>query len=142
MSTAPVAAAAWIVDASVALKWFLSAEREPDAELARLAIGSLALRTTSLAFYEVGNILGRQGGWDAERVVSALGLLREICGDPLELTVADERTTAALARTHGLTFYDASYAAIAQRFGRRLLSADGELLAASLAVSLRDALAP
>lgn len=49
----------WLVDASIALKWFLPLDREPDGDLARMAIGSLAMRTTSLAFYEVGNILTR-----------------------------------------------------------------------------------
>jgi predicted nucleic acid-binding protein len=48
---------ACLLDASVALKWFLPVEREPDGPLARSAIGNLAMRTTALAIYEVGNIL-------------------------------------------------------------------------------------
>jgi predicted nucleic acid-binding protein len=138
--TAPLAAEGWIVDASVALKWFLPADREPDGELARSAIGRLAMRTTGLAVHEVGNILIRHSGWPADRVAAALGLLEEICGDPIPLCGEDHEPTAQLALEHHLTFYDASYAAIARRCGRRLLSADRDLLAPGLAVALQDVL--
>jgi hypothetical protein len=56
----PLTVDGWLVDASIALKWFLPIDREPDGYLARALIGSLAMRTTSLAFYEVGNILTRR----------------------------------------------------------------------------------
>jgi predicted nucleic acid-binding protein len=133
-------ATAWIVDASVALKWFLPVDREPDGELARLAIGKLAMRTTTLAVHEVGNILARRSGWGAERVVAGLQLLLEICGDPVELVPEDHLPAAQLALEHDLTFYDASYVAIARRTQRGLLSADGDLLAPRLAFPLLDAL--
>jgi predicted nucleic acid-binding protein len=134
-------AAAWIVDASVALKWFLPADREPDGELARSAVGKLAMRTTALAVCEVGNILTRHSGWTADKIAAALGLLLEICGDPVELVPEDHHPAARLALEHDLTFYDASYVAIAARTKRRLLSADGDLLTPRLALPLQDALA-
>ncbi len=130
----------WLVDASVALKWFLPVDREPDGELARTAVGHLAMHTTTLAFHEVGNILTRHSGWTVERIAAALDLLLEICGDPLDLLPEDFRPTAELALAHKLTFYDASYAVIARRTRRRLLSADGDLLTPQLAVPLREAL--
>jgi predicted nucleic acid-binding protein len=137
----PLAAGeAWIVDASVALKWFLPVEREPEGELARAAIGRLALRTTTLAEYEIGNILVRGAGWTAVQLSEALSLLREICGEPVSLLTGDHRRVADVAREHSLTFYDASYVAIAARTGRRLLSADRDLLAPQLACSLSQAL--
>jgi predicted nucleic acid-binding protein len=89
--------------------------------------------------YEVGNILTRHSGWTASRIATALKLLGEICGDPIELADDDHHPTAELALEHNLTFYDASYAAIASRTGRRLLSADRDLVAAKLAVTLQDA---
>lgn len=135
------AAGAWVVDASVALKWFLPLEREPDGELARAAIGRLAMRTTTLAVHEVGNALIRGSGQTAARVEAALDLLLEICGDPFDLLPEDHAVAAELAVSHGITFYDASYAAIARRTGRRLLSADGDLLDPELATSLSAALA-
>jgi predicted nucleic acid-binding protein len=131
---------AWLVDASVALKWLLPVEREPDGQLARATIGRLAMRTTALAVHEVGNILTRHSGWTADRIAAGLDLLLEICGDPLPLTPADHRASAQLALDHDLTFYDASYAAIAARIGRILISADDDLLEPGLAVTLSHAL--
>jgi predicted nucleic acid-binding protein len=132
---------AWLVDASVALKWFLPIEREPDGRLARDAVGRLTMRTTDLGVYEVGNVLVASSGWEAARVGEALDLLLEICGDPVPLLGEDRHPAAELARAHGLSFYDASYAAIARRLGRRVLSADTDLLGPGLAVGLRAALA-
>lgn len=98
------------------------------------------MRTTSLAYYEVGNILMRHSGLEAVQIGAALGLLEDICGDPIELSSADRHSAAALALEHDLTFYDASYAAIANRTGRRLISADGDLLGPKLAVTLQEVL--
>lgn len=137
----PVASSgAWIVDASVAVKWFLPVEREPEGQLAREAVGQLAMRTTSLAYFEVGNVLTRRSSWTGEKVGAALELMLEICGEPFGLTAEDHGVAAELARTHDLTFYDASYAAIANRIGRGVLSADGDLVEPGLAVTLETAL--
>ncbi len=137
----PLDATAWLVDASVALKWFLPVDREPDGELARAAIGKLAMRTTALAVHEVGNILTRSSGWSADRVAAGLQLLLKICGDPVELVPEDHLPAVQFALEHDLTFYDASYVAIARRTRRELLSADGDLLTPHLALPLQDALA-
>jgi predicted nucleic acid-binding protein len=139
-ATPAVSSGAWVVDASVAAKWFLPVEREPEGQLAREAIGRLAMRTTSLSFYEVGNILTLHSGWEEGRVGTALDLLLEICGDPLELIAEDHRAAAKLALARDLTFYDASYVAIANRVGRGVLSADGDLVGPGLAVTLEAAL--
>jgi predicted nucleic acid-binding protein len=130
----------WLVDASVALKWFMPRDREPDADLARSAIGQLAMRTTSLAVYEIGNILTRKSGLNANRIALALQVLHDICGDPLDLESSDRHATAEIALEHDLTFYDASYAAIAARTKRRLLSADSDLIRPGLADPLDKAL--
>lgn len=135
-----VSGEAWVVDASVAVKWFLPIDREQDGELARAAVGHLAMRITTLGIHEVGNVLTVRSGWDADTIAKALGLLQEICGDPLDLLPADHFVAAELALAHELTFYDASYAAIARRLGRRLLSADSDLLEPGLAVGLEAAL--
>jgi predicted nucleic acid-binding protein len=131
---------AWVVDASVAVKWFLPVERESEGQLAREAIGRLAMRTTSLAFYEVGNVLTIHSGWAADKMAAALDLLLEICGDPLDLIAEDHRVAVDLALAHGLTFYDASYLAIARRLGRGVLSADADLVKPRLASTLEAAL--
>jgi predicted nucleic acid-binding protein len=131
--------ATWLVDASVALKWFMPRDREPDADLARSAVGQLAMRTTTLAVYEIGNILTRKSGWDANRIALGLQVLHDICGDPLDLEPGDRHATAEIALTHDLAFYDASYVAIARRTKRLLLSADADLVAPGLAQTLSSA---
>jgi predicted nucleic acid-binding protein len=131
---------AWLVDSSVAVKWFLPIEREPDGKLARAAIGRLAMRTSALAVHEVGNVLTIHSGWPAEKIAAALDLLTEICGDPIPLLPQDHQLAAGLALAHNLTFYDASYAAIARRTDRRLLSADSDLIDPGLAVGLKASL--
>lgn len=130
----------WLVDASVALKWFMPRDQEPDAELARSAVGRLAMRTTTLAVFEIGNVLTRKSGWDADRIATGLRLLHDICGDPLDLEPDDRHATAEIALAHDITFYDASYAAIAHRTKRRLLSADHDLIGPGLAQPLKNAL--
>jgi predicted nucleic acid-binding protein len=136
----PADSDAWVVDASVAAKWFLPVEREPEGQLARDAIGRLAMRTTSLGFFELGNVLTVHSGWTGKKIGAALVLLLEICGDPLELAPQDHGAAAELARAHDLTFYDASYVAIANRVGRRVLSADSDLVNPGLATRLAAAL--
>jgi len=130
---------AWIVDASVALKWFMPPETEPDSEVARQIIGKLPLRTTSLAFYEVGNVLTRLTDFDQGRVTSSLETMLQVCGEPVELEPSDYGTCAEIASTCGITFYDASYVAIARRMGRTVLSADSDLLDPGLARDLNSA---
>jgi predicted nucleic acid-binding protein len=141
MNAAPVVDAdAWVVDASVVAKWFRPLEDEPEGRLAREAIGVLAMRVTTLTLYELGNLLTRRSGRDAEGVRVALSLVQEICGEPLPLLPQDHGGAVELALDHRLTFYDASYVAIANRVGRRVLSADRDLVAPGLAVTVETAL--
>jgi predicted nucleic acid-binding protein len=69
-----------------------------------------------------------------------LAALREIC---LSIVCDDEDLTLAtgLAAEHGLTLYDAAYAAVAQRRGAWLVTLDRELLAAGLGSSPAELLA-
>jgi predicted nucleic acid-binding protein len=140
MSTPSTRASAWVVDASVAAKWFRPTEQEPEGLLARQAIDGLVMQITTLTVYEVGNLLVRRAGRDADRVRASLELLQEICGEPLALLPQDHGMVAELGLTHGLTFYDASYVAIAHRVGRGVLSADEDLVGPGLASTLADAL--
>jgi len=130
----------WIVDASVAVKWFLPAEAEPDVALAREAIGRLPMRLTTLTTYEAGNVLTRTGGFPPDLAARGLERLLDICGPAEDLKPEDFLVSAELSREHGITFYDASYSAIAQRLNRRVISADRALLEPGLAVTLGEAL--
>ena len=127
---------ALVVDASVLAKWFLSPATEVGTAQARSLLGRYALVTTTLAHYEVGSALSRAWPEEPERVAKALTFIREHCGAPLELTADAAALTAELSSRHGITFYDASYAAIAVGAGYTLVSADRHLVTPGLAVEL------
>lgn len=128
-----------LIDTSVLIKWFHSeGEGElPHAHALRSAhvAGALDAHILDLAIYEVGNVLLRALRWDAAAAADQLDDLLAIVGSPLVMTAAWLRRAAALAHKHGLSFYDASWAATASDLGMPLVSADQRLLAAGLAES-------
>jgi predicted nucleic acid-binding protein len=113
-----------VSDASVALKWF-HAEGEEEVEPARALLEqysrqAIGLVVLDLTPYEVGNALLRgRARVAADRVVVVLDALADIC--PQVAPNRDElREAATLAERHGLTLYDAAYAAVAQARGATL----------------------
>ncbi len=82
--------------------------------------------------YELGNALLRgRLGVAAERVAEVLEALADVC-PAITPDTDDLREAAALADQHGLTLYDAAYAAVARRRNAHLVTLDGELLRAGL----------
>ncbi len=133
----PATAAIDVVsDANVALKWF-HAEGEEEVEPARALLAGQRARTVSLSVldltpYELGNALLRgRLGVAAERVASVLEALAAVC-PAIAPDTDDLREAAALAEQHGLTLYDAAYAAVASRRNAHLATLDRELLRAGL----------
>lgn len=123
-------------DASVALGWFYEEGEEQVAEsralMSRFAEGRIDLFVLDLTLYEVGNaaMRGRAAlpARHAQRFLAALRLLAPVCApERHELDLA-----ATLAEEHALTFYDATYAAVARVRGAALATLDRELLAAGL----------
>ncbi len=116
----------YVVDASVAVKWFA---REDGSERAREVLrrgeaGEVTLHAPDLLLYEVGNALARGKGVSAASVRDALGLLRQSC---IEWHALDEEIieeAALFTERYGITFYDAAYAALADREDAVLLSAN------------------
>lgn len=128
-----------LIDTSVLIKWFHSAG-EAELESARALRsahvgGELQAHILDLAVHEVGNVLIRSLGWPASAVADQLDDLFAVLGPALVLTPTSLRRAAALAEDHGLSFYDASWAAGAGELGIPLVSADRRLLAAGLAES-------
>lgn len=125
-----------VSDASVALKWF-HAEGEEEVEparallehYARQAIGLVVLDLTP---YEVGNALLRgRAKVAADRVAVVLEALADICPQ-VAPTKSELREAATLAERHGLTFYDAAYAAVARARSADLVTLDKALLRSGL----------
>lgn len=122
--------AAFVPDASVILKWVLDAEQEPGHAAAsrlldRWEIGEVELVVPALWAYEVGHVLCLKRPADAAEVLGALGDLglREV---PLSPGLV--KRTVALATSHGITFYDACYLAVAMETRATLLTADSKFL--------------
>lgn len=135
--------AAFVLDASVILKWVLDAETEPGhaAALRLLELWQsreLDLLVPPLWLYEVGNILCLKRPADAS---AALTALMDLGLGEVSFSHRLVQRTVALARTHGLTFYDASYLAVAEEKAATLVTADVKFhrrLPAGLAVELLE----
>lgn len=128
-----------LIDTSVLIKWF-HAEGEGELSESRAlrsahVAGDLDAHMLDLATYEVGNVLVRALRWEPAQVADQLDDLQTILGPPLLMTGDWLRHAAHLAHHHGLTFYDASWAAAAGKLNMTLVSADRKLLAAGLAES-------
>jgi predicted nucleic acid-binding protein len=125
-----------VSDANVALKWFHAEDEEEvpealvllDAHRARTA----AISVLDLTGYEVGNALVRgRAKLDARQAMTIVQALGDIC--PILRPDANEwRDAGDLADHHGLTIYDAAYAAVAARRGASLVTLDRKLLDAGL----------
>lgn len=131
---------ALLLDASVVLAAFHTGNRHNKAARAVMAYGP-TLATLDLARYEVANVAIRS--WrDPASVPPLLAALDRIAEDG-GLVVSDNsllRDAAELAERHGISVYDASYAAAATLRGRRLVSCDvRDLVSKGLAVLPEEA---
>lgn len=104
----------FVPDASVLLKWVLpTAENDLAAALAlrdAATAGEVVLAVPSLWLYEVGNTLARRFPDHAAPMLEALvgyGLIER------QVTRTIREQALALTRSHGVTFYDAAYHALA-----------------------------
>ena len=127
-----------VSDASVAVKWFHEAGEE-DVGPARALLEAYAderitLLILDLTMYEVGNALLRgSAAATPDGVATVLEALSELC-PRVSLEPAERHLAAGLVTEHGLTFYDAAYAAVARARGALLTTFDRALLAAGLGV--------
>ena len=125
-----------VADASVVLKWF-HAEGEEEVPESRQLIELhrnrvISVSVIDLTAYEIGNALLRgRPQVAAERVAIVINALSEIC-PRVTLTAAELAEAVGLAEQHGLSVYDAAYAAAARTMGGHLATLDRELLRAGL----------
>lgn len=134
-----------LVDTSVLLKWFHE-DGESEAEQARALLrahraGQERLLVLDLAADELGNVLLRPLGLPALVVAAQVRLLLTLCGPLLHMRPSWLDAAADLGERHGLTYYDASWAAAAQALHCPLVSADRLLVRTGLAVTATAAAA-
>jgi len=131
---------ALLLDSSVWLAW-ARREGEPhhaaaSAIVSRRERHEAEIRLLDLTPYELGNVVVR--GWrrpaaHADRLVERVLQLAGTA--PLVPTPEERRSAHALAEQHGLSVYDATYGAVARARRLTLVSTDGELQDAGLAVA-------
>lgn len=115
-----------VPDTSVILKWVLPKDKEPyfkeaEAILGNFHNGLIDLLTPTLWIYEVGNLLGRKYPDEANRLISNL----EAIGLNVIPPYPDWRQQAlSLMRQYQVTFYDASYHALAMTENAVFVTAD------------------
>jgi predicted nucleic acid-binding protein len=124
----------FVVDASVAICWFMPDERHRVADAAYRRITDDPAVTPVLWWYELRNVLivnERRGRLDSAKSARVLRLLR---GLPVTIDAdAEEEALMQLARRHRLTVYDAAYLELALRKGHPLATLDAALSIAARA---------
>jgi predicted nucleic acid-binding protein len=129
-----------LLDSCVWLAW-ARADDEPhhaaaSAIIERRRRGEIELRLLDLTLYEVGNTVIRRWRLPVAQADGLVTRLGEIAGVPPLVPSPTERHAAhVLAEQHGLSVYDATYAAVVRARHLTLVSVDGLLLDAGLAVA-------
>ena len=120
-----------VVDASAGIAMI---QHEPNGPLVRRLIRErpLAVRWVSWFFwFEVANSLVRRHGLGPAQVLEGIATLDDLDLNTAESDRAAVLAAVALATEHGLSVYDASYLALAQRLDARLLTLDAQLATAA-----------
>jgi predicted nucleic acid-binding protein len=130
----------FVLDASLALQWFLEDEADRKYSLAVLAsLSEKRALVPMLWFYEVGNGLlmaYRRKRIALDQIDGFLVRLKALPIQAAQQTPAEILELPALAQVRGLTNYDAAYLAVAQRFGLPLATTDKDLRSAAAFVGV------
>jgi predicted nucleic acid-binding protein len=114
-----------VPDASVILKWVLKTDEDHlEKALALLSswvAGETEIVLPSLWVYEVGNTVGRKNADKAEEIMA---LLLDYRFPEARMDAGHLLASLDLMRRHTVTFYDASYHAVALKAGGTFVTAD------------------
>lgn len=115
----------YVVDASVILKWVLGDEREADQDKARELLsawveGRIDLTVPKLWQYEVGSFLGREV---PEQANEKMKLLLSLGIRSMDLNADMCFQCFTWMKKNRVTFYDASYLAVAYEIKATLITA-------------------
>jgi len=128
---------AFVLDASVALRWFLDESIPPYANgIKRLLMGDARALVPALWHLEVANTLvvaERRGVLKAEDVDHALRDIEELLSQAIDTDSAlvSVRPATSTARIFALSAYDGTYLNLAKREGLPLATLDEALRAAA-----------
>jgi len=118
-----------VVDASVAVKWFLPEADSPRAVRLRDGHigGSLTLMAPDLLVYEVANALTSHPGLTVDEIKEDIDALLMLDIDLIQPTGEYVSSIAKDARRHQVSAYDSSYLALAEATSSTLVTADKKL---------------
>lgn len=122
---------AFVIDSSVAVKWF-SRERDSDAaDRLRLALleGHCCLAAPDLLLYELANALRFNPAFDPDDVARAVQSIVDMDLDLRPAAGALVKKAVDLAFARDITVYDGVFLALAEITGRPLITADEKLTA-------------
>ncbi|MGA7925275.1 MAG: type II toxin-antitoxin system VapC family toxin [Candidatus Sulfotelmatobacter sp.] len=129
-----------VLDASLALQWFLEDESGRQYGLSVLAsLSSKRAVVPILWFYEVGNGLlmaHRRKRITFDQIEGFLTRLKALPIDAAQQVPTEILELPAIAQKHSLTSYDAAYLALAMRFRLPLATTDAELRRAAAAAGV------
>ena len=132
-----------VLDASVALQWFLEDEADRKYSLGILTgLSESRAVVPILWFYEVGNGLlmaHRRKRITVDQIDGFLKRLQTLPIEAVQQTPAEVLELPALAQMHGLTNYDTAYLALALRFNLPIATTDGDLRRAAAAAGVKIA---
>jgi predicted nucleic acid-binding protein len=117
----------FVVDASVAIKWFLPEIHSADA--LRLLRTEHSLLAPDLLWAEVGNILWKRWRRNELSDETAYAILRDLRRLPLQIRPSDElaETAWSIATRRERSFYDSLYVALGDQEGCPMVTADAKL---------------
>ena len=131
-----------VLDASLALQWFLEDETDRDYSLGVLkSLSEKIAVVPTLWFYEIGNGLlmaHRRKRISSEQIDGFLTRLGALPIEAASQSPSEMLSLPALAQVYGLTNYDAAYLALSKQHNLPLATTDAALrkAAASAGVSV------
>jgi predicted nucleic acid-binding protein len=134
----------YVIDASVATKLFINEDYSDKAiEVMEAYVhGYLSLSAPTLIVYELGNVFWKHPEITAEKAYVFIKRFFDLKINLIDIYSDNKllEKTCEISRDEDITFYDASYIAIAQGNKARLITADEEICGKipDITVSLRD----
>ncbi len=119
----------YVVDASVAIKWFSEEEFTDNAIEIRdnFFKGTCELAAPDLILYEVSNALRFNPNFNEEDVIEAVNSLFDMGISIIVPTPRVVRSSITMAFKHKITIYDAFYSALASEIGFTFVTADSKV---------------
>jgi predicted nucleic acid-binding protein len=127
----------FVLDASISASWALADEASAIAELADSRLDSDVALVPRIWWYETRNLLIVNERRQRITAAHSARFLESLSGYPITIdSNDDEDAIFDLARRHQLTFYDATYLALAMRKGLPLATLDKALREAARAAGI------